>query len=179
MVGTVRSHTNSRTRACVQCVVSPRSDVVRGRRSIESAQRVALLRGRTASGKLVSARRRHAALGSITANREETERRRRAVPWRTRETEELYCLPRRPPPFVPLAAGCCWLFVPVRHGLMNFFAPNSACARYDLTCESASCRCLASSDAAAATAAAAAAAADAPVAAVASVVVFQPRLTIW
>ena len=39
------------------------------------------------------------------------------------ESAGIYSLPRRPPPFVPLAAGCCWLFVPVRQGLMNFVCP--------------------------------------------------------
>jgi hypothetical protein len=31
---------------------------------------------------------------------------------------------------VPFFGYCCWDLVPVRHGLMNFFAPNSPCFRY-------------------------------------------------
>ena len=33
----------------------------------------------------------------------------------------------RPPDLKPLGAYCCWDFVPVRQGLMNFLAPNSPC----------------------------------------------------
>ena len=33
----------------------------------------------------------------------------------------------RPPDLKPFGAYCCWDFVPVRQGLMNFLAPNSPC----------------------------------------------------
>lgn len=41
--------------------------------------------------------------------------------------------PLRPPPLVPAAAGCCCDLTPVRHGLMNFLAPNSPCMREPFT----------------------------------------------
>ena len=33
----------------------------------------------------------------------------------------------RPPDLKPFGAYCCWDFVPVRQGLINFLAPNSPC----------------------------------------------------